>query len=307
MEVDTENAATSQLAVPAAREVIQLDDDDQRPPTAVTEPVVSEVPVATIVVVTAPPVSSVVVTTTPTGLPSSVPVVSAAASGLMSPATVYTTHRVPEDQTGAAKDAMIQAGLMKQQARGAYDTIVSMYNNNVVLEENVRKACEIGLQYAQVESKKNKLKLECDAMKKLLEDKDVTLANVKQKSEADELKLVDLEKLKAENEQMKKERDEWAKRLHSMSKRGNALEGFVKDFLANMLDFLIEFCPDFQKEIFEVEPFLDPIKFPVPDDLAVNMYRLNCCLVKVQGSVVCEVLWKESTKNYVLKTRSSSV
>ena len=44
-----------------------------------------------------------------------------------------------------------------------------------------------------------------------------------------------------------------------------------------------ECCPDFEKETFEVEPYLDPIKFPVPDDLAVNMYRLNCRLVKVQG------------------------
>ncbi|KAE8771715.1 Profilin-1 [Hordeum vulgare] len=38
---------------------------------------------------------------------------------------------------------------------------------------------------------------------------------------------------------MKKERDEWAKRLLSMSKRVNALESSVKDFLIKMLDSLI--------------------------------------------------------------------
>ncbi|KAE8790029.1 Vacuolar ATPase assembly integral membrane protein VMA21 [Hordeum vulgare] len=71
-----------------------------------------------------------------------------------------------------------------------------------------QKAWEIGSQYAQVESEKNKLKLECDAMKNLLEDKDVVLANLKKKSEAEVLKLADVEKLKAEKEQMKTERDE---------------------------------------------------------------------------------------------------
>ena len=59
-------------------------------------------------------------------------------------------------------------------------------------------------------------------MKRLLEDNDVALAHLKQKSEADELKLVYFEKLKEENEHMKNERDEWAKKLHSISKRGNA-------------------------------------------------------------------------------------
>ena len=55
-------------------------------------------------------------------------------------------------------------------------------------------------------------------MKKLLEDKDVVLADLKKKCEADELKLADVEKLKAENEQMKTKRDEWAKKLNSMEK-----------------------------------------------------------------------------------------
>ena len=100
----------------------------------------AEMPVAS-----APPVSSVVVTTTPTGLQSGAPVVSAAASGLMSPTTMYTTRRIPEDQTGAAKEAMIQAELMTQQAKGAYDAIVSVYNNSVVLQENDRVSATVSL------------------------------------------------------------------------------------------------------------------------------------------------------------------
>ncbi|KAI4973552.1 hypothetical protein ZWY2020_041080 [Hordeum vulgare] len=152
-------------------------------------------------VVSAPPVSSVVVTVTAIGSQSSALVVSAAASGFMSPTTVYTTRCVPEDQTGAAKQAMIQVELMTKQVKGAYDAIVLVYNNSVVLQENVRKPCEIGSRYTQVESEKSKLKLECDAMKKLLEDKVLVLAKVKKKCEAEELKLADFrsteEKLKA--------------------------------------------------------------------------------------------------------------
>ena len=44
----------------------------------------------------------------------------------MSPTTVYTMRRIPEDQTGVAKEAMIQAELMTQQAKGAYAAIVSV-------------------------------------------------------------------------------------------------------------------------------------------------------------------------------------
>ncbi|KAE8805431.1 40s ribosomal protein s5-1 [Hordeum vulgare] len=43
-----------------------------------------------------------------------------------------------------------------------------------------------------MESQKNQLELEYDAMKKVLEDKDLVLAKLKEMSEADELKLADL-------------------------------------------------------------------------------------------------------------------
>ena len=65
-----------------------------------------------------------------------------------------------------------------------------------------------------------------------------------------------------------------------------------------------ECCPDFEKETFKVDPYLDPIKFPVPDDLVVNMYCLNCHLVKVQGHFtrlraavgrIDKELWPEDT------------
>ncbi|KAE8805493.1 hypothetical protein D1007_18417 [Hordeum vulgare] len=59
------------------------------------------------------------------------------------------------------------------------------------------KACEIGSQYTQMESQKNQLQLEYDAMKKVLEDKDLVLAKLKEKSESDELKLADFNRMMA--------------------------------------------------------------------------------------------------------------
>lgn len=121
------------------------------------------------------------------------------------------------------------------------------------------------------------------------------------------------------------------KKLDSMAKRGNVVEKFVKDFLTEMLATLIgmfpspsgylrtssnelwlilrfsshtEFCPDFEKETFEVEPHLDPIKTPVPDAMAVDMFCLNSRLLKVQGYIarlraavgrIDKDLWPEDT------------
>ena len=102
-----------------------------------------------------------------------------------------------------------------------------------------QKACEIGSQYTQIESEKNQLQLEYDAVKKVHEDKDQVLAKLKEKSEADEQKLADFNRLVEENDKMMKERDVWAKKPDSMAKRGNAIEKFVNDFLAKMLAALI--------------------------------------------------------------------
>ncbi|KAI4982647.1 hypothetical protein ZWY2020_023139 [Hordeum vulgare] len=63
------------------------------------------------------------------------------------------------------------------------------------------------------------------------------------------------------------------------------MEKFLKDFLTKMLAMLTEFCLDFDKEIEEVEPYLDPTKSPVPHVMAVDMFRLNARLLKVQGYI----------------------
>ncbi|KAE8817692.1 hypothetical protein D1007_04804 [Hordeum vulgare] len=62
-----------------------------------------------------------------------------------------------------------------------------------------------GSKHTKVESEKNQLQLEYNALKKVLEDKDQVLPKLKEKSEADEQKLADFSKLVDENAKMKKE------------------------------------------------------------------------------------------------------
>ncbi|XP_044947306.1 peptidyl-prolyl cis-trans isomerase CYP59-like [Hordeum vulgare subsp. vulgare] len=100
------------------------------------------------------------------------------------------------------------------------------------------KACEIGSKYAKVESEKNRLHLDL------------------------EVKTNDFEALK-------KTLEEKDKVLAELKERSEAADKKLAE---------VEFCPDFEKETFEVEPYLDPIKTPVPDamtDLKAVMSRLG--------------------------------
>ena len=46
-----------------------------------------------------------------------------------SPLTTFTLHRVPEDQVGASKEALIQAGLMCDRPKEAYDASAALQTN----------------------------------------------------------------------------------------------------------------------------------------------------------------------------------
>ncbi|KAE8783934.1 40s ribosomal protein s5-1 [Hordeum vulgare] len=73
--------------------------------------------------------------------------------------------------------------------------------------------------------------------------KDKVLAEVKERSEAAEKKLLDVGKLEEEIMKLKKERLEWGKKLDQMAKRGNAMETFLKDFLTKILATLTGMLP----------------------------------------------------------------
>lgn len=195
MEQDTTDMATSQR-------VIHLEDDEELRRTtaelAKTMPetlVTSAPPTGSIVVTTTSPASSVVVTIVPTTPLPITPVTSAAMpTPLM---LAYPPHRVPEDHTGVAKDAMIQAEQMMLQIKVAYEASKLAYDASSVLQANVRKTCEIGVKYANLESEKNHLQLDLEVttndlnvLKKALTDKDKALTEAKEKFEAVEEKLL---------------------------------------------------------------------------------------------------------------------
>ena len=50
----------------------------------------------------------------------------------------FVVHHVPEDQVGAAKEAMIQAGLMMDRLKVVYDTSKAAYDASSALQANVR-------------------------------------------------------------------------------------------------------------------------------------------------------------------------
>ncbi|KAI4997143.1 hypothetical protein ZWY2020_052485 [Hordeum vulgare] len=81
----------------------------------------------------------------PTGVELGMPKESSAAPG---PSTIqYDVRHLPEDQVGAAKDAMVQVESMAGDAKGAYDSIASLYKRSLELRDSIRKTCEMGSAY----------------------------------------------------------------------------------------------------------------------------------------------------------------
>ena len=52
--------------------------------------------------------------------------------------TLFSLHRTPEDQTGAAKEAMMQAELMMQRTKEAYEASKLAYDASTALRANVQ-------------------------------------------------------------------------------------------------------------------------------------------------------------------------
>ena len=56
----------------------------------------------------------------------------------LSSQTIFSLHRVPEDQTGAAKEAMMQAEHMMQRTKEAYEASKLAYDASSALRANVQ-------------------------------------------------------------------------------------------------------------------------------------------------------------------------
>lgn len=55
----------------------------------------------------------------------------------------FSLHRIPEEQTGAAKEAMIQVELMMQQTKEAFDTSKLVYDSSSALQVNIRVSSSV--------------------------------------------------------------------------------------------------------------------------------------------------------------------
>lgn len=98
-------------------------------------------PASSTALLTAPPTGSIVVTTVPTAPPLATRVITDA---IPTPSILaYSMQHVPEDQTGAAKEAMIQAGLMMQRTKEAYEASKLAYDASSVLQANIRVSATV--------------------------------------------------------------------------------------------------------------------------------------------------------------------
>ncbi|KAI5013211.1 hypothetical protein ZWY2020_028165 [Hordeum vulgare] len=150
--MDTDNVVTSQ------QEVIHVEEDDQKRSEQATLPVLEAVPPVTTSAMDAPPTETM--PSTETALIAAEP--TGAGLGMRkeslvvpNPSTVeYDAQRLPEDQVGAAKGAMVQAELMAGDAKRAYESIASVYKRSLELRDNIRKTCGMGSAYNTLKAKK---------------------------------------------------------------------------------------------------------------------------------------------------------
>ncbi|KAI4999990.1 hypothetical protein ZWY2020_004579 [Hordeum vulgare] len=221
--MDTDNVATSQQ-VGLPLEVIHLEEDDQKRPEQASVPVLEVAPPATAPAMDVPPTETMPSTETaliaaePTGAGLGMPKDSLVAPG---PSIAqYDAQRLPEDQVGAAKEAMVQ------------------------------KTCEMGSAY-------NALKVEKVQLATELEEAVHDLAGVKGALAAREKSLEESREankaLVAETERMGKQRTELMGQMKVMSSRCISQEKYVSDWARKMIALLGDFCMDAEAEAADVE------------------------------------------------------
>ena len=81
-----------------------------------------------------------------------VPLMSARpSSSTADPPSLFATHHVPEDQAGAAKEAICQAGVMMEQVKAIRDASQAAYDASSALQSNVQvsrfTACSVRIFY----------------------------------------------------------------------------------------------------------------------------------------------------------------
>ncbi|KAI4997341.1 hypothetical protein ZWY2020_052683 [Hordeum vulgare] len=220
---------------------------------------------------TMPPTETVPLAAEPTAAELGMPKESSAAPG---PSTVqYDARHLPEDQVGAAKDAMVQVELMAGDAKGAYDSIASLYKRSLEL----RTTCEMGSAYNALKAEKIQLAAELEAavndlagVKGALADREKSLEETRETNKA----------LVAEIEKMGRQRTEWMGQLKLMNNRCMAQEKYVNDWARKMIALLGDFCLDAEAEAAEIERSV-VLNVPLGDEANRDMLRAHIHLGRV--------------------------
>ncbi|XP_073354657.1 uncharacterized protein [Aegilops tauschii subsp. strangulata] len=172
------------------------------------------------------------------------------------PSSLFAAHHTPDDPVGAAKEAILQAGLMMEQMKVVHEASQAAYNASTALHNNVKKSCELGAQFAELEKKQISLNLDLELAKKnlqkakddaaamggnislivhlmALEQKDLDLA-VAQKDAREKAKLADkklgfVSKLEEENAKLKTVVTEANKEVVKLKKDKETLTDKVGD------------------------------------------------------------------------------
>ncbi|XBI66447.1 hypothetical protein VPH35_046021 [Triticum aestivum] len=204
--------------------------------------------------------------------------------------SLFTTHHVPEDQAGAAKEAIRQAGIMMEQLRTIRDASQAAYDASSALQSNV-----------QVREAQQKKDLELAEKIKLADEK---LASVT-KLEQDNTNLkAALGIANKEVIRLKTNKTALTDQVSKLTGKKNDLEAFLSGLAKKLFLMLEEFCQNFEEETSRLEPNLDPVNSPVNDEVATNVFRLESRVaaavdylarLKVATSRIDSTLWPGET------------
>ncbi|XBI45039.1 hypothetical protein VPH35_109594 [Triticum aestivum] len=219
-------------------------------------------------------------------------------SSTADPPSLFATHHVPEDQVGAAKEAIRQVGIMMEQIQLDLDL--------KLVQENFKKA-------------KDEAK---DKMKEALKKKDHDLAEA-QKAVLDKMKLAEeklasVGKLEEENANLKAALDAANKEVSRLKNgkialndkaselvgKKNDLEAYLGGLAKKLFIMLEEFCQNFKEETSRVETSLGPTNSLVKDEAAMDVLRLESRVagvvyylarLKVAASRIDTTVWPGAT------------
>ena len=133
---------------------ICVDEGDQGRPEQAAEPVLEAAPPVTALAADVlpteamPPTETALVADEPTGaglgMPQELPTMPGSSN------VEFNIQRLPEEQVGAAKGAMVQAELMAGEAKKAYDSIASLYQRSLELRDDIRVSGLVSIYFSLV-------------------------------------------------------------------------------------------------------------------------------------------------------------